>query len=675
MFKKIIYTFIFKLIAILTLCLVLIKTDLFSFNIPDLNKEINYTIDDINFNYKGDESFSNSVLLETINLPKRKYFDRNEFSQDMQRLKKFYFDHGFFNAVIDTAVIYDTEEKSVDITFTIIENTRYRFYVIEYKGLNNLSPYLKSLVFENSLLKKGEYYDKDLITRESNRILDLLQDNGYLNARLDSVDGTVVAKYLEKFQDMRDKVDVILSFIGLEKIYYFGSTQVEIQKNKYQVQDYVILRQMTFKAGEIYSKRKVIDSERNLTKIAIIQTGRVQIDTIIENHSRVNFVVTVTLNTKYTITPNLIGVNIDNQFFGGAGVEYADKYFNQGGTVFSLSLEGLLHSWDVNRAELKSSLYQPYFFTNKITANYNINLGYYNLDKTFQYTYLRNLLRFNYYIADFTFYNSSYADWTLDLLRVKYKNQFIEENGDTIKQGSITNLMNSVIGLTIIHNNTNDFFNPSSGFFHSITVENAGLIPRIISLFNRSTYFSQYVKFYIPNNFYFKISSGLPTSILATNIEIGNIIEYGRGENIVPVSAIYKFSSGGSSSLRGWNAKDNGILDNLEDGGDFLLEGSLEYRWKTFSNYKSFVKNFWTVYFLDWGNVWETNGDFRFDQIALALGFGLRYETFVGPIRLDLGFQLYNPSAPAGNKWLFDDIKNTFKEHKYAIHFGLGNAF
>jgi outer membrane protein assembly factor BamA len=58
----------------------------------------------------------------------------------------------------------------------------------------------------------------------------------------------------------------------------------------------------------------------------------------------------------------------------------------------------------------------------------------------------------------------------------------------------------------------------------------------------------------------------------------------------------------------------------------------------------------------------------------MAAGIGLRYNTFVGPIRLDIGFKLFDPTAVEGNRWLWDKTSEIFKD-KYAIHFGLGNAF
>jgi outer membrane protein insertion porin family len=407
--------------------------------------------------------------------------------------------------------------------------------------------------------------------------------------------------------------------------------------------------------------------------MSLVQSGRILTDTIDESKGTINFTANITLNKKYEVTPNLIAIDIDNQLFAGAGIEYYDKNFFGGGRTFLLGLQGLVHSKDVNRVDITSTIYQPYLFNYRMTGTYNLKLTYYNFDKTLQYITLQNLLRLNYFIATYTFYNSAYSDITVDLLRTKYK-ETLYSGTDTTRAGTITNQMNSIIGMTLVHDNTNDIFNPSMGSYHSFTVENAGLIPRFLSLINRNITYSQYFKFYLPARFYFDLTAGRATTIFATDFKIGDIVEYGKGSYLVPISPIYKFFSGGSNSLRGWNAKENGILVTPETGGTFLFEGSLEIRRKPFPQRENILKNIWTVVFLDYGNVWDKDKYFRINQIALAIGLGLRYETFIGPLRIDFGFKLYDPNAE-DKKWLFQDISNTFKKNKFAVQFGLGNAF
>jgi outer membrane translocation and assembly module TamA len=77
--------------------------------------------------------------------------------------------------------------------------------------------------------------------------------------------------------------------------------------------------------------------------------------------------------------------------------------------------------------------------------------------------------------------------------------------------------------------------------------------------------------------------------------------------------------------------------------------------------------NFGGVLFLDGGNVWAASGDFRFGDLRYAVGPGLRYQTPIGPIRLDVGYQL-NPipdllvnGAPQTRRW--------------RLHFSIGQAY
>lgn len=635
---------------------------------------VKYLLDDIEFEFKTTQSFDDDDLLDIMILPKKKNFLPEDLDEDRERIKKFYFDNGFFDAVVDTSTAFDAEDESVLVNIIIIENDRYKIDKLKYSGLDNIAPELKSKIFEGKPVKPGDYYSKALILSETSRMLDFLLDNGYFYARLDSIDGTVISKFLTNDPDLKNRVIVQLTFIGTSRQYGFGKISVNIIDNKYRLQEHLIKRELEFEEGKLYSKEKVIQSERNFNKFSIIKSGRIEVDTVLETEGRVNLAVKITLTNKYEVTPKIFGVDIDNQFFLGAGIEYQDRNFFGGGRVFSVDLEGYAHSNTVNIGEISSTLYQPYLFNNRITATYNLRFGIYNIDKSLQAITLRNLLRLSYYIAYYTFYNNAYSDITVDLIRLKYREDLIS-NGDTNRAGSISNLMNSIIGLTLVHDNTNDFFNPSAGFYHSITAENAGLFPRFMNLINRNIDFSQYVKFYTINKFYYDISGRRATSIFAFYNEIGDIIEYGKGDYIVPVAPLYKFISGGSSSLRGWNAKEGGILRTPEDGGKFLFEGSFEYRWRSFSRNQNFLKNIWTVYFIDYGNVWERHKLFKLSEIALAIGIGIRYETFIGPLRVDFGFKLYNPTAKENNKWLFDNFSRLFKDRKFAFQFGLGNAF
>ncbi len=118
------------------------------------------------------------------------------------------------------------------------------------------------------------------------------------------------------------------------------------------------------------------------------------------------------------------------------------------------------------------------------------------------------------------------------------------------------------------------------------------------------------------------------------------------------VPAEERFYAGGSYSVRGYSRNMLGPLDETGSptGGLSLAEASVELR-------ISLVGSLGFVSFLDGGNVWKQTLTYKLDEIAYALGAGLRYDTPVGPVRFDAAKSLTDGGVP----WQF--------------HFSIGQAF
>jgi outer membrane translocation and assembly module TamA len=69
------------------------------------------------------------------------------------------------------------------------------------------------------------------------------------------------------------------------------------------------------------------------------------------------------------------------------------------------------------------------------------------------------------------------------------------------------------------------------------------------------------------------------------------------------------------------------------------------------------------VVFIDGGNVFARAADLSLSDLLGSVGFGGRYRSPIGPIRIDVGFKLDRRS-----------IGGTL-EPRYAIHFSIGQAF
>lgn len=194
---------------------------------------------------------------------------------------------------------------------------------------------------------------------------------------------------------------------------------------------------------------------------------------------------------------------------------------------------------------------------------------------------------------------------------------------------------------------------------------------------------------------------------LAFRANAGIAIPYGKS-NSLPYEKF--FFIGGSNSMRAWASRrlgpgrfrpeqdsTTGVFNyQVEQPGEIILEGNIEYRFPVFSFIKGAV-------FLDAGNVWLLKDDPErpgvswkaqtfFEEIALGTGFGLRFNLPFLLLRFDLGLKLYNPAklgvynddpdnpAPETldrDPWVIKgfNILQPFKKDLLLLNIGIGYPF
>jgi len=105
---------------------------------------------------------------------------------------------------------------------------------------------------------------------------------------------------------------------------------------------------------------------------------------------------------------------------------------------------------------------------------------------------------------------------------------------------------------------------------------------------------------------------------------------------------------------------------NLPLGGFTLWEASLELRFPISGAFSG-------AFFTDTADVSARRLDFRLNRPHLSVGIGFRYDTPVGPIRLDAGYRVPGLQAPAGAK--DEGVPNNTFGIPMALSFGIGEAF
>ncbi|MEM8963239.1 MAG: BamA/TamA family outer membrane protein [Acidobacteriota bacterium] len=147
---------------------------------------------------------------------------------------------------------------------------------------------------------------------------------------------------------------------------------------------------------------------------------------------------------------------------------------------------------------------------------------------------------------------------------------------------------------------------------------------------------------------------------LNDTVEADPLVPAGRDSGLIPVSE--RFFAGGRTSHRAWERDRLGVpgetLITLDDGrrlpvgGNTLLLLNLDWRFPISGPVGGTL-------FADWGNVWADVDHFDIADGSLGLGVGMRYQSPIGPLRLDVGWKLDAP-ADESNPVLFLSLGNPF---------------
>lgn len=649
----------------------------YSQNTADNNS--NYEIDEINIKFVGNKTFEESELKNIIESKEGNIFDMEVYLQDVRRIEKFYFDNGFFDCKVDTNLIFHSADREIIENFKVRENKRYRYYEIEYTGLDSIDASAKSKIFNpiDKLLRQGGFYSKDTIKLEVNRVINILNNTGYATALFDSPE---IFKYETNDKSLKGKVNIKLPFKPKLR-YLFGTTTITFKIKNYNLTTEDIARELTYSAGQLYKKEEVVNSELNLAKISILENPRIIIDKIDSINQRIDLAINVIVGNKYDLTPELGGYYFQNVFYVGTGLSFTDKYFFGGGRNFSMRGRFYFHSIYDNRFEFVNTLTQPFLFNNRnITGNWNLGIEY-RLNPDINVTEVKNSFLVTYDLPTYTYVNRLNTKWDMENQNFTLKNYVLEQDTGDFS----LNVFSSTLGVEVIHNTVNNIQFPWKGFYQSYSAEESGLTGNLVKVFfNTST--NSFFKFTNFNSGYINLSNREVNvaSVIAGKVLGGIIVEYGTNvyqvQNIVlardQVPTDEKYVCGGSSSIRGWPAQQLGIVSDKSIGGNFLIENSVEHRIRPFlTNENTYIRDLGFATFLDVGNVWSDIGKFKLNEIAIAAGGGIRYYTIIGAIRLDLGFKIYDPQPGpvGGSNWLFGTGCN-FND-KYTFQFGIGNTF
>jgi outer membrane protein insertion porin family len=362
------------------------------------------------------------------------------------------------------------------------------------------------------------------------------------------------------------------------------------------------------------------------------------------------------------------------------------------GANVNLTLPQFLVPWRTNR-----------FFTNysprtRLTTSFTyVDRQQYkrtNLEATYDYIWQRNI--FHQFILtplDVSLVRSDLTDAFRDTLRK-------QPNGTALLQAFQPVLVPSINAASLY--NDNDFTQTLDGRYLRLFAELGGpgrslytssgdATNHDVANSNVTVYdfirlnadYRRYHKLSTHQFFVWRINTGLATALTRTQFQnnqqpSGYIIPYDR----------YLFAGGGSS-VRAWlprrlgtgSLASNATAGLLEQPGEVLLEGSVEYRFPIYD----FI---YGAAFTDFGNVWtirhqgdaQSDAQFTFNrfyrEIAVGSGLGLRFDFTFLIVRLDFAAKVHDPTAPEGQRFVLPKLgANGQGDYRVQPNIGIGYPF
>lgn len=583
------------------------KINSFGEDIEDL-----YIINDIQI--ENNQFFSNKDILSMMETKKKSFwdglffwrkgpvFDEGVLEGDIIRLIRRYQRNGFLNIEIqEPEIILNEEDKKAFIIIIINENTRVRVSSIEYNIKNEYHLHEKIIekIRLRSNIKENFYFQDDAFLADLGMMADIYNEYGY---------PTVSVNYDLILNDDETEVLIIVNIHpGYKK--YFGKISFTGSE---KTEERLLGRFLTFNTEDEYFPEKINDTRVNLQSLGLFRLVSINLE--VDRESEI-MPVDILLQEKPTY---------DLRFGLGYGLEDRFRIFTE---LNKMRLFGGLrrgsiyikHSY-LEPFHINFKLIQPAFPTIKSNISFNT---YYRSEKEPSYSITRTggTVTLGHRISRNT---NTYISYEYEYNDLKKSSDIDYSEGDNDIERS-RYYRKSSISWGLMRDTSRPDLSPNRGTVLSNTFTLSGLG------FN-SDY--PYYRWSAEAKSYHSIRDYL---IMALRIRLG-VINPLRDNDYIPFED--RFYSGGAYSVRGWSRFMLGPKNEERDpiGGNSLLEGNLELRipvWQALS----------AVIFLDFGNVWKEEFDHDLEDLHFGAGFGFRYSTPVGPVRLDIASPIYEGKA------------------------------
>jgi outer membrane protein insertion porin family/translocation and assembly module TamA len=616
----------------------------------------------------------------------KRFLDRTELKRDVLRIKVFYWKRGYRSASVDTSVARKGKGEGVKVEFRINEGPP---TIVRTLAIRRQEKIITAKDVQRTLLLRAS---KPLNVIDLDSSMSLLRnrlwDEGYADAVLYD---TVLVTADGRTAEVRVTIDP-RSRTVVDTITIRGNDQITAK---------TIRNMLTLEAGHPYRRRDVLESQRNLYSSNVFNRATISADVVGDSGRRVDVAVTEAPFHRMRLSGGFntvdffqVEANFDDYSWLGGGRQLSlngvlsnifAPQFN--GTGIFQNVTGNLTDQEAApylrlEYELGADITQPWWHDARNTLALNLFLHRRSAPGIF-------IDRGYGAGATFTRMVASRSPFTIgyryELTEVDAGNIYFCVNYGVCQPPTIGALRGrhamSPISLQIFTDRTDDPLSPTHGYTARLEVEHASAFTGSAFRYNRiSGEATRYMQV------------GDNGAVLAGRIQFGWVRPLSSSANALGSAGVgggdilhprKRFYAGGSQSVRGYgenqlgprvltvdpdtllahgwvfHTDENGaVTDSVpctggsiadgtcsplhvpsEDfqprptGGTSLIEANIEYRFPIWKRLGGAV-------FIDGAYVGEGSASEIFKGTgAITPGFGLRYQSPVGPIRIDLGIR------------------------------------
>jgi outer membrane protein assembly complex protein YaeT len=570
--------------------------------------------------FTGNTQFSNGTLSDQmISKPRPwlQFWKRGEpynpptLQEDLLRIRKYYFDRGFLETTARVErVDENTEENIVAIEIAIEEGLPTQVAEVHLAG--TIPPELLPVpnLIKALPLQAGQRLNKADFDESKELLLTRLHNATY--ARAEIIPNTIV--------DHETHTAEVIFELRPGAPTTFGQITIAGEE---QVKERAIRRQLRVQEGDPYNATELQESVDAIYGLGMFQAVTPRLLNLHEQGTPLDVEIAVRERKPHSVQLGF-GFSTVEQFRGE--VQWTHRNLWGGAESLNLSAKGS----SIQQAA-EGRFFLPYFLAQRTSFT--------------QTVFARNQPRIDedplslgdtlFGIQDTTPRYSEFSAGTESRVRRELSRRLSGAAGVELSHHVFSDVDPDLIGTGVAENNTlfiqfaelrwdtsDNKLNPTRG-----VVLRGELDHSTSALISTESFF----KLLLEARHYYPLREKL---ILASRFTVGGIQPYAGSDN---VPSNVRFFAGGPGSIRGYAPNRVGPLDSQGRpiGGDSLLAGSVEVRFPIRGDLGGVV-------FVDAGNVYSGSPAYDLSDLRVGVGPGIRYNTPIGPFRLDFGIAL-NP--------------------------------